>query len=282
MFPNSGARKAFNQLRQKFTKAPILQHFDPKYHIRIETDTLSYTIGGVLSQLTVDHLTSDYLTSDQGQWHPVAYFSRKMIPAESRYKTHNSEHLAIVEAFKTWRHYLEGCKYEVLVLTDYNNLHWFMDTKSLNSRQVCWAQELSCYHFWIDYCQGKANRAVNVLSRFLQRNQAKEDKLQTENTRILYKLQSSLINVSFSDLNNQTKLLPLHRVFICGTHVLPQLCYFWDTFRIELADKSPYKASIGSMRLRPSKLQESDNEAQKIRAEGPKDVYEEVYEVLHH
>ena len=61
-----------------------------------------------------------------------------MIPAETRYKTHNGELLAIVEAFKTWRHYLKGCKHEVLVLIDYNNLRQFMDTKSLSSRQVRW------------------------------------------------------------------------------------------------------------------------------------------------
>ena len=36
------------------------------------------------------------------------------------------------------------------------------------------------------------------------------------------------------------------------------------------------------MRLRLSELQESDDEAQKIRAEGLKDDYEEVDEVLHH
>ena len=46
------ARQAFTQLRQAFTKAPILQHFDPKCHIRIETDTSAYAIGDVLSQLT--------------------------------------------------------------------------------------------------------------------------------------------------------------------------------------------------------------------------------------
>ena len=59
-----------------------------------------------------------------------------MIPAETRYKTHNGELLAIVEAFKTWRNYLEGYQHEVLVLTDHNNLHRFMDTKSLSSRQA--------------------------------------------------------------------------------------------------------------------------------------------------
>ena len=129
-FLTSGARKAFTKLRQAFIKAPILHHFDPERHIRVETDTSGYAIGGVLSQLTSD---------DLGQWHPVVFFSRKIIPAEIKYETHNGELLAIVEAFKTWRHYLEGSQLEVLVLTDYNNLCRFMETKSLSSRQVRWA-----------------------------------------------------------------------------------------------------------------------------------------------
>ena len=89
-----------------------------------------------------------------------------MIPAETRYKTHNGELLAIVEAFKTWRHYLEGCKHEVLVLIDHNNLRCFIDAKSLNSRQVRWAQELSCYYFRINYQQNKANRAADALLQY--------------------------------------------------------------------------------------------------------------------
>ena len=276
-FLTPGARKTFNQLKQAFTKALILQHFDPECHIWSETDPSGYAIGGVFSQLT-----SDYLISGQGQWHLVAYFLRKMIPAETRYKTYNGEFLVIVKAFKTWRHYLEGCKHKVLVLTDYNNLRQFMDTKSLSSRQVRWALELSCYYFRIDYCQGKANGAVDALSRFPQRNQAKEDELQTENTRILHKLQSSLTNASLSGFSTSAKLLLLQQVLICGTHVLPQLRGFWDTFRAELGDEGPWWVSIGAIRLRLSKLQESDDKAQKIRAEGLKDDYEEVDGVLHH
>ena len=74
-----------------------------------------------------------------------------MIPVETRYEIHDDELLAIIEAFKTWRQYLEGFWHEVFVLTDHNNLRQFMDTKSLSSRQVCWAQKLSYYHFQIDY-----------------------------------------------------------------------------------------------------------------------------------
>ena len=63
-----------------------------------------------------------------------------------------------------------------------------MDTKSLSSWQVRWAQELSCYQFQIKYHQGKANGATDALSRFPQRNQVEKNELQTENTRILHKL----------------------------------------------------------------------------------------------
>ena len=94
-------------------------------------DTSGYAISGILSQLTSDN---------SGQWHPVAFFSRKIIPAETRYETHDGKLLAIVEAFKTWSYYLKGCKHKVLVLTDHNNLQRFIDTKSLSSRQVRWAQ----------------------------------------------------------------------------------------------------------------------------------------------
>ncbi len=113
LFFTSGARKAFTELRQAFVEAPILNHFDLERHIRIEMDASGYAIGGIFSQLTLD---------DSGRWHSVAFFSRKMIPAEIQYKTHDGELLAIVEAFKTWRHYQEGGKHKVLVLTDHNNL----------------------------------------------------------------------------------------------------------------------------------------------------------------
>ena len=44
IFLTFGAKEAFNQLRQAFTKAPILWHFDQEYHIRIETNVSGYVI----------------------------------------------------------------------------------------------------------------------------------------------------------------------------------------------------------------------------------------------
>ena len=65
-------------------------------------------------------------------------------------------------------------------------------------------------------------------------------------------------------------------------HVLPQLRQFWDMFQAELGAEGPYQVSIGAMRPKLSELQESNDKAWKIRAEGLKDDYEEVDGVLHH
>ena len=185
------AKLAFTKLRQAFLKAPILYHLDPECHIWIKTDVSGYAISGVISQLTLD---------DLGRWHLVIFFFRKMIPAETRYETHDDKFLAIVETFKTWGHYLESFQHEVLMLTDHNNLGQFIDTKSLSSRQVRWAQELSCYYFQIDYCQGKANGAVNALFQYPQRSGEEEKTLRAENIKILHYLQSVLTNTSLSGL----------------------------------------------------------------------------------
>ena len=36
-------------------------------------------------------------------WHPVAYMSKKMSPAECNYEIYDKELLAIVQAFEEWR-----------------------------------------------------------------------------------------------------------------------------------------------------------------------------------
>ena len=48
--------------------------------------------------------------------------------------------------------------------------------------------------------------------------------------------------------------------------MLPHLRQFWKMFQTELANKEPYKASIGGMRLRLFELQKSDDKARKLRA----------------
>ena len=143
------ARDAFNELKEVFTTAPVLRHFNPALKIRVEPDASGRAVAAILTQLQ----------EDDGQWHPVAYWSRKMQPAELNYETHDAELLAIVEAFKQWRHYLEGSRYPVTVLSDHANLRAFMTTKELSRRQARWAVQLSAFDFNIEHRPGKQNPA---------------------------------------------------------------------------------------------------------------------------
>ena len=96
---------------------------------------MGYAIGDVLGQL-IFGTSPDVVVikADLSQWHLVAFFSTKMISVKTWYKTHDGKLLAIFEAFKTWRHYLEGCKHKVLVFTDHKNFRHVMDTKNLSFR----------------------------------------------------------------------------------------------------------------------------------------------------
>ena len=106
------------------------------------------------------------LQEDNKQWHPVAFHSRKMILAERNYETHDQELLAIVTAFKHWRHYLEGSFHPVEVLTDHNNLKYFMRLAQLNGKQARWAMKLSMFDFFIMNRLGKINPTDAPSRRF--------------------------------------------------------------------------------------------------------------------
>ena len=173
------AYEAFIRLRNAFLEAPVLMHFDPSKPIRVETDASDKALGAILCQQDKD-----------GHWHPVAYNSRKLIPAERNYETHDKELLAIVHAFKVWRHYLQGARHDILVLTDHRNLSRFMTTTSLSQRQVRWAQELSRYHFKIDYRPGVKNPADGLSRRPDLMDSTSVDF--EENRTILGQLQDSL------------------------------------------------------------------------------------------
>ena len=99
-----------------------------------------------------------------------------------------------------------------------------MDTKNLSSKQVRWAQELSQYHFQINYYQGKANAVANALLRFSQRNQDEKEKLWAENSQIFHCLRNSLTSASLASLF--TKPSYQHQVLIGGIYVLSQLMEF--------------------------------------------------------
>ena len=146
--------EAFTAIKERLTTAPILIIFDPERETSVDTDASDYAIGARLAQ-----------KGDDGKLRPVAYFSRKMTPAELNYDIHDKELLAIVEACKTWRAYLEGAKYTVQVFTDHKNLLYWTSTKELNRRQVRWSEELSKFDLRITHVRGTENGCADALSR---------------------------------------------------------------------------------------------------------------------
>jgi len=118
---NEEAEKAFEELKKRFTMAPILAHFDPAKPVVIETDASDFAIGAVFSQW-----------DDENRLHPVAFHSRKFQPAEINYEIHDKELLAVVDAFKHWRRYCEGATHQIQVFSDHQNLEYFTTTKVLN------------------------------------------------------------------------------------------------------------------------------------------------------
>ena len=147
------ALEAFAKLRLLFTRAPLLQHYDPSLPTRVESDASAFAIGAILSQLK------------GGRWHPVAFFSRKLKGAELRYDTPDAELMAIVGAFRVWRSYLAYVQEPVQVMTDHLN-HRYLATKAkLSARQARWMEELAVFDFVIEYREGKKNPADGLSRR---------------------------------------------------------------------------------------------------------------------
>jgi hypothetical protein len=150
--------RIFDTLKEAFCTAPILRHFNPALETLVESDASDFAAAGVLSQRFPEPDGSVVL-------HPVAYYSRKLTPAECNYGIGDKELLAIVVACEEWRPHLIGTKDPILVLTDHNNLQGFLTKKLLNRRQARWALKLSEYNFKIVYRPGPKNAKADALTR---------------------------------------------------------------------------------------------------------------------
>ncbi|KAL1952490.1 hypothetical protein VTO42DRAFT_5191 [Malbranchea cinnamomea] len=149
------ARTTFYALKEAFVNPPVLMHFDLGKQIIVHTDASKVAVAGILMQPGDAEPAQSWLSD----YHPVAYFSKKLNPAQRNYDTHDQELLAIVEAFCVWHHYLEGSTHPIWVQSDHDNLRYFFTTKTLNSRQARWAEALAAFDFLIEHKPGWCNPA---------------------------------------------------------------------------------------------------------------------------
>ncbi|KAI0995203.1 hypothetical protein K3495_g12979, partial [Podosphaera aphanis] len=147
-------KTSFERLKELFITAPILAHWDPDRITLLEADCSGYSMGACLSQI-----------DSKGRLRPVAYFSKKLSPAESNYEIHDKELLSIVRALEEWRSELNGVAKPFTILSDHKNLQCFMTTRKLSERQVRWSLLLSQYRFQLKFRPGKKSQRPDALSR---------------------------------------------------------------------------------------------------------------------
>ena len=112
---------AFETMVTAFTMASALRHFDYEREVIIEIDASDYESAGVLSQ-----------RADEGVLHPVAYYSKKHSLAECNYDIYDKELMAIIKALEEWRPECEDAAYPLQLITDNENLEYFITKKILN------------------------------------------------------------------------------------------------------------------------------------------------------
>ncbi|MBW0463502.1 hypothetical protein O181_003217 [Austropuccinia psidii MF-1] len=139
-------------LKEAFTTAPILSHFNPSLPTIVETNSSHYALGSVLSQV-----------NDSGK-HPIAFNSHKLVPAELNYQIHEKELLGIVRALKSCRDFILSLSNPFEVLKDPSSLWYFMYSKVLACRQAHWAEFLSEFHFPITYFPDRLATLPDALS----------------------------------------------------------------------------------------------------------------------
>jgi hypothetical protein len=97
---------------------------------------------------------------------PIAFYSRKLNPAQTRYTTTEREPLSIVETFKEFRNILFG--QQIIVHTDHENLTY----KNFNSDCIMnWCLYIEEYSPDLYYINGKHNAVADALSRLALDNE---------------------------------------------------------------------------------------------------------------
>lgn len=148
------AESAFRAILDAFTGAPVLCHFDPDRQCIVEVDASDFALGLIISQ-----------RGDDGALHPLAFYSRKLLPAEQNYQIHDKELLAVVTAFEKWRHFLDTTRHRTRVLSDHRNLVYFTTSRLLNRRQIRWSQFLAEFDYVIEHRAGSLSGKPDALSR---------------------------------------------------------------------------------------------------------------------
>jgi hypothetical protein len=138
--------KAFKQMKAVLATDALLAYPDHNQPFDIETDSSDYQLGAVIKQ----------------NGRPVAYYSRKLNPAQQNYTTIEKELLSIVETLRKYRSMLLGAR--IRVCTDHKNLTHKL-TAFQTQRVLRWRLLLDEFDCSFTYKDGPSNVVADALSR---------------------------------------------------------------------------------------------------------------------
>lgn len=145
--------KAFNDSKDSLCHAALLAHPDCHANLSLVTDASDTAMGAALHQLK------------NNKWQPLAFFSRKLSPAQQKYSPYDRELLAIYEAIKYFRHMVEARSF--IIYTDHKPICYAFHGRKENSspRQYRHLDFISQFTTDIRHISGKENVVADTLSR---------------------------------------------------------------------------------------------------------------------
>nr|VZI07343.1 unnamed protein product [Spirometra erinaceieuropaei] len=145
------ALTAFKRLKTSFADATLLTHPAPEAPLPLMVDASTVAVGAVLQQHIKDSTR------------PLAFFSKKLSPAETRYSTFGSELLDIYLAVNHFRHFLEGRDFTIF--TDHKPLTFAIRSHSdkYNLREISHLDYISQFTTDIRHIDGPKNAVADML-----------------------------------------------------------------------------------------------------------------------
>ncbi|GBM94315.1 Retrovirus-related Pol polyprotein from transposon 297 [Araneus ventricosus] len=145
--------QASQTCKNSIAQAALLAHPNSEAKLSLVFKAFNTGIAGTLQQT--------YLENTQ----PLAFFSRKLTSAESRYSTYDRELLAVYSSVKHFRHFLEGRDF--IIYTDHKPPTFaFQQTgDKTSSRQKRHLEFISQFSTDIRYISGMQNTVADAFSR---------------------------------------------------------------------------------------------------------------------
>lgn len=140
-FWSKECENAFQDLKYALTSEPVLMFPDFDQSFIVEVDASNYAVGGMLSQLGLDH-----------REHHVAYFSTALQKSQQNWSVTTKESFALMLAVRHWQVYLAGRNF--MLKTDHNPLVFLRSQKDPRGKLSRRINELEEFDYTIKYVPG--------------------------------------------------------------------------------------------------------------------------------